>query len=171
MQIFRISPDHDISARFLDNRRLSKQVLELYQIIRVNLSLIGVLDTNTRYQHHPIVKHVYNSGAPYITDTVRLLHACDSEHQRRGGKRSAQFRVELDALKALVLNHAADDIWSHEPLPPFYAYGDARIYGDAAYGRYRELLCDKWRKDQIAPRCSEGMMHKKILQQDRWVCW
>ena len=36
MQIFRISSGHDESARFPDNRRLSKQVPGLYQIIRVN---------------------------------------------------------------------------------------------------------------------------------------
>ena len=154
MQIFRVSPDHGTSARYLDNRRLSKQVLELYQIIRVNLSLIGVLDTNTQYQHHPIVKHVYNSGMPYITDTARLIRACDREHRRRGGRRSAQFRAELDALETLIETRAPENIWNHDPLPPFYAYGDARIYGEAAYGHYRELLCEKWEKDKVAPRCS-----------------
>ena|SRR5699024_7603187 len=153
MQIFRISPDHDESARFLDNRRLSKQVLELYQIIRVNLSLIGVLDTNTQYQHHPIVKHVYNSGMPYITDTARLIHACDREHRRRGGRRSAAFREDLDALKELIESHARQGIWSHDPLPPFYAYGDARVYGEEAYAGYRRLLFEKWQNDRIAPRC------------------
>lgn len=153
MQIFRVSPDHDESARFLDNRRLSKQVLELYQIIRVNLSLIGVLDTNTRYRHHPIVKHVYNEGFPYITGTAALLFACDREHQRRGGKRSAAFREDLDALKELIESRSGEDIWSHDPLPPFYAYGDARIYGQEAYVSYRRLLFEKWQKDRIAPRC------------------
>ncbi|WP_411843735.1 pyrimidine dimer DNA glycosylase/endonuclease V [Salinicoccus sp. HZC-1] len=153
MQIFRISPDHEESARFLDNRRLSKQVLELYQIIRVNLSLIGVLDTNTRYRHHPIVRHVYNDGHPYITDTAALLFACDREHQRRGGKRSAEFRNDLDILKKLVETHRTDDIWSDEALPPLYVFGDARIYGDEAYAYYQRLLYEKWQADKIAPRC------------------
>lgn len=157
MQIFRVSPDHTTSARYLDNRRLSKQVLELYQILRVNLSLVGVLDTNTRYQHHPIVKHVYNGGNPYITDTYRLLEACDLEHQRRGGKRSPAFREDLESLKRLIESHLDDDLWRHDPLPPLYVFGDDRVYGDAAYDLYVTLLYDKWTADTIAPRCGTGL--------------
>ncbi len=160
MQVFRVSPDHDISARYLDNRRLSKQVLELYQILRVTLSLIGVLDTNTRYRHHPIVKHIYNDGRPYITDTYRLLDACDKEHQRRGGKRSPAFREDLDGLKRLIEHHAGDGLWHDGPLPPYYVYGDVRIEGDAAYLAYIELLNAKWLADTIAPRC--GVNRKNI---------
>ncbi|WP_342388755.1 pyrimidine dimer DNA glycosylase/endonuclease V [Salinicoccus bachuensis] len=153
MQIFRVSPDHQTSAQYLDNRRLSKQVLELYQILRINLSLVGMLDTNTRYQHHPIVKHVYNEGNPYITDTFWLLEACDMEHQRRGGKRSPAFREDLESLKQLIESRLDADLWSHEPLPPLYVFGEDRIYGNAAYDLYVELLHDKWMNDTIPPRC------------------
>ncbi|WP_338147615.1 pyrimidine dimer DNA glycosylase/endonuclease V [Macrococcus armenti] len=68
----------------MDNRRLSKQVLELYQIIRVCLAEMNVIEGNTRYLHHPIVKHVYNEGHPYIIDAYKMLEAMDKEHQRRG---------------------------------------------------------------------------------------
>lgn len=84
MQIFRVSENHEISARYLDNRRLSKQVLELYQIIRVCLSALNIIDGNIRYLHHPIVKHVYNEGHPYILDCFAMLKVMDDEHTRRG---------------------------------------------------------------------------------------
>ncbi|MFC3420048.1 pyrimidine dimer DNA glycosylase/endonuclease V [Salinicoccus hispanicus] len=153
MQVFRVSPSHEVSARYLDNRRLSKQVLELYQILRVNLSLLELLDTNTRYRHHPIVNHIYNNGYPYITDTFRFLMACDEEHQRRGGKRSPQFREDLEALKQLIADHSHVGLWSDDPLPPFYVFGEDKIYGNAAYDLYVQLLNDKWKNDTIAPRC------------------
>lgn len=153
MQIFRINPSHEKSAAYLDNRRLSKQVLELYQILRVSLSMIGLLETNTRYRHHPIVKHVYNDGHPFITDTFRFLVACDTEHQRRGGKRSAGFREDLHALKSLVEAHEGECLWSDAPLPPFYVYREAKVYGEAAYSLYVRLLHEKWQNDKIPPRC------------------
>lgn len=153
MQIFRINPSHEKSAAYLDNRRLSKQVLELYQILRVNLSMIGLLETNTRYLHHPIVKHVYNDGHPFITHTFKLLIACDREHQRRGGKRSPGFRKDLDELASLIEAHEGDCLWNEDPLPPFYVYGDAKIYGEEAYSLYASLLHEKWQNDKIPPRC------------------
>ena len=79
MQIFRVHPEHEISARYLDNRRLSKQVLELYQIIRVCLAEMKLIEGNTRYLHHPIVKHVYHEGQPYIMDTFKMLEASFSQ--------------------------------------------------------------------------------------------
>lgn len=91
MQIFRVSPNHEVSAKYLDNRRLSKQILELYQIIRVCLAHMELIEGNTKYIHHPIVQHVYNDGNPYIIDTFQLLKEMNKEHIRRGGKRSESF--------------------------------------------------------------------------------
>lgn len=152
MQIFRIHPDHEISARYLDNRRLSKQVLELYQIIRVCLAEMNVIEGNTRYLHHPIVKHVYNEGHPYIIDTYKMLEAMDKEHQRRGGKRSQNFKEDLKALKDIILQHKAK--FNSLPLPPLYVYGDDKLYGNKVYEAYKQLLQLKWKNDTIAPRCS-----------------
>lgn len=152
MQIFRVSPDHEISARYMDNRRLSKQVLELYQIIRVCLAALDIIDSNTRYLHHPIVKHVYNDGYPYVIDTFNMLVAMDIEHRRRGGKRSPQFKEDIIKLEAIILEHKAK--FSHDPLPGIYVYGEDKFFGDATFDMYVQLLHDKWANDTIAPRCS-----------------
>lgn len=150
MQLFRVSPDHEVSARFLDNRRLSKQVLELYQIIRVCLAEMGVIEGNTRYLSHPIVKHVYNDGQPYLLDMMRFLTVMDREHLRRGGQRSDAFKEDLAELRHIVLG--LNDI-NTQPLPPYFVYGKEKIEGETAYERYRMLLYDKWKQDKIAPRC------------------
>lgn len=152
MQIFRVHENHKISAQFLDNRRLSKQVLEMYQIIRVCLAELKIIETNTQYLSHPIVKSIYNDGYPYILDAYALLKVLDEEHRQRGGKRSNEFRKDLDRLGEIVEAHKSK--FSPDGIPPFFVYGDEKLYGEAVYRRYEELLFDKWRADKISPRCN-----------------
>lgn len=154
MQIFRVSPDHNVSAQFLDNRRLSKQVLELYQIIRVCLGELELVEANTRYLKHPVVKAVYNGGKPFLFDTLALLEAMDAEHLRRGGRRSEEFRENLKKLSLLIKDKSNKDIFSTEKLPPFYVYGTERYYTDTAYKKYEDLLFQKWSADKIPARCN-----------------
>lgn len=154
MQIFRVSPDHGVSARFLDNRRLSKQVLELYQIIRVCLGEMGLVEVNTRYLSHPVVKAVYNGGSPYMPDTLAMLEAMDREHLRRGGKRSPEFRENLQDLARLIREETHKGMFSEEKLPPFYVYGTERCFTEEAYEKYEVLLYSKWAADKIPPRCN-----------------
>lgn len=151
MQIFRISEDHEVSARFLDNRRLSKQVLELYQIIRVCLAEMKIIEGNTRYLHHPIVKHIYNNGFPYLIDCFEMLRIMDNEHQQRGGNRSVTFKDDLSKLAVII--HENERLFNKEKIPPLYVYGTDKIYGDQAYEAYYKLLFEKWHNDKIAPRC------------------
>lgn len=151
MQIFRVSESHIESAKYLDNRRLSKQVLELYQIIRVCLSELNIIDGNTRYLSHPIVKHVFNDGDPYVIDCFDMLSIMNEEHIRRGGKRSVAFKEDIQSLRQVI--EANQHLFNGNPLPPFYVYGDEKIYGEVAYDCYKVLLNEKWRNDKIAPRC------------------
>jgi hypothetical protein len=159
MQIFRPFESHEQSAMYLDNRRLSKQVLELYQIIRVCLAEMNIIEGNTRYLSHPIVKHIYHEGHPFLPDALHFLHACDVEHQRRGGNRNEAFRNDLLRLTELIEHHyhSFDD----KRIPPFYVYGDVKVYGEDVYGLYRELLHQKWLDDQIAPRCGVSLTAKR----------
>lgn len=154
MQIFRVSEDHHVSAQFLDNRRLSKQVLELYQIIRVCLGALGLVEVNTRYLHHPVVKAVYNEGRPFLMDTLAMLEAMDAEHLRRGGRRSEEFRENLKELSLMIKNQSSAGIFSEAKLPPFYIYGTERCYTNEAYKKYEELLFQKWSEDKIPARCN-----------------
>lgn len=157
MQIFRVSSNHKTSAQFLDNRRLSKQVLELYQIIRVCLGAMELIEADTSYLRHPIVKNVYHDGKPYLYDAAALLKAMDEEHQRRGGQRSPKFRNDLEAVYTIVYDKNHESLFSTAPLPPFYVFGEERCTTDAAYDKYETLLFKKWQNDKIPPRCSLGI--------------
>ncbi|ANZ33939.1 pyrimidine dimer DNA glycosylase/endonuclease V [Staphylococcus carnosus] len=160
MQIFRVSPDPKVSAEFLDNHRLSKQVLELYQIIRVCLGELDVIKTGPGYRHHPVVEAVYNNGKPYLWGAWILLAAMNEEHMRRGGKRSEVFKKELEGLYDVVKKTDQTLSLSHEDLPPFYIEGEKRIYGGEAYQMYVKLLFDKWQHDKIPPRCHINLNNK-----------
>lgn len=151
MQIFRVDENHIVSARFLDNRRLSKQVLELYQIIRVCLAELNIIEGNTRYLNHPIVKHLFNDGDCYIIDCFEMLQVMDKEHTFRGGKRSDAFKADLKRLSEIINTH--EQQFNHNKLPPFFVYGTEKIYGTDAYKAYEALLYEKWLNDKIAPRC------------------
>lgn len=159
MQIFRVHQNHKISAQFLDNRRLSKQVLEMYQIIRVCLGAMNIIETNTRYLSHPIVKSIYNDGFPYVIDAHDFLKVLDEEHQRRGGNRSIEFREDLDALSEIIEKHKSQ--FNFGPIPAFFVYGDEKLYGDQVYQRYEQLLFNKWQDDKIPPRCNILQKSKK----------
>lgn len=152
MQIFRVHENHKISAQFLDNRRLSKQVLEMYQIIRVCLGEMKIIETNTRYLSHPIVKSIYNEGHPYLIDAYKFLTILDEEHQRRGGKRSIEFKKNLEMLGETVKEHKSQ--FKSDKIPPFFVYGDEKLEGEAVYEHYKKLLFAKWQKDKIPPRCN-----------------
>ncbi|EKU50153.1 hypothetical protein CD133_03405 [Staphylococcus massiliensis CCUG 55927] len=148
-----------ISARYLDNRRLSKQVLELYQIIRTCLKALDLIEGKKGYLNHPIVQHVYHDGKPYIIDTFEMLKAMNIEHMRRGGMRSDAFKQDLSELERLIVHYDKENYFSREPLPPFYCYQDDRVYGEAVYEKYITLLHEKWCNDKISPRCNI----KKVL--------
>ena len=160
MQIFRVSPNPKVSAEFLDNRRLSKQVLELYQIIRVCLGELGTIQTGSGYRNHPVVKAVYNDGKPYLWGALEIMDAMNHEHLRRGGKQSEHFKNELADLHRIVEEAAKKHQIPYVKLPPFYVEGKVRIEGDEAYERYRNLLYKKWRNDKIPPRCNINLKNK-----------
>lgn len=162
IQIFRVHQNHDISARFLDNKRLSKQVLELYQIIRVCLAEMGIISANTRYLSHPIVKHIYNNGHPYLLDAFELLKSYDQEHKRRGGVRSINFKEKLIDLERIIYSNK--HLFSERRLPAFYVYQDKKVYGKMAYTHYESLLFLKWSNDKVPPRCNINLDKGEILK-------
>lgn len=160
MQIFRVSKDHEVSARFLDNRRLSKQVLELYQIIRVCLAEMEIIEGNTRYLSHPIVKLIYNNGHPYLLDCYMMLEVMDKEQRRRGGKRSETFKADIAQLSTIIQDNK--HLFNSEEIPPFYVYSTDKIHGKYAFEAYQKLLYEKWKHDKIAPRCRINLSEKEI---------
>lgn len=73
MQTFLPYPDFTRSAQCLDNKRLGKQRVEAYQILRC-------LQTPNRWQHHPAVK----MWKGYEDALKTYMNACISEWKHRG---------------------------------------------------------------------------------------
>lgn len=84
MQTFLPYPDFQLSAQSLDNRRLNKQIVEAFQIIKVHLKLSGHLPhTGTiGWRNHPAVKM-------WVGHTLSLYHYlqdCENVWLARGFK-------------------------------------------------------------------------------------
>lgn len=100
MQTFLPYPDFRRSAQALDNRRLGKQRVEAYQIIRV---LTGL---TSGWRHHPAVR----MWAGHVAALGEYLSACIEEWTRRGFRNS-------------ILVSAAPD-----PFVPPYWLGDPAFH-------------------------------------------
>lgn len=82
MNIFLPYPDNiDKSIRSLDDRRLTKQILECQTIIDVANGQKG-------YSNHPIVKH-YSSSVKQLKFVRYYAHRCCKEFEYRFGKKHA----------------------------------------------------------------------------------
>jgi hypothetical protein len=84
VQTFLPYPDFQESARCLDNRRLGKQRVEGFQIMRV---LIGL---STGWQNHPAVR----MWRGYVGSLANYTVVCCDEWIRRGYRDSIRFQVE-----------------------------------------------------------------------------
>ncbi|WCN36558.1 pyrimidine dimer DNA glycosylase/endonuclease V [Aneurinibacillus uraniidurans] len=158
MQIFRPFKCYDQSARFLCDSRLNKQVLECYQVAKSILVHMTIMEGRGGYFRHPITQHVYNNGRPYLPSLYQFMEACNREWLRRGKNRGSEFAAKIENLRLIVIKH--HDQFSWEYLPPFYCYGDDRVYHEEqVYQLYRKLLKQKWGTDKIIPKCSIILKH------------
>jgi len=95
MQTFLPYPSFDKSAKVLDYRRLGKQRLEAYQILR---TITGQSDG---WKNHPIVK----MWAGYPSALKAYLNACIKEWKKRGYKNTMKtYRVSKHKLPPFIGN-------------------------------------------------------------------
>ncbi len=108
MQTFLPYMDFDASARTLDRKRLVKQAVEGYQILR---ALAGITQG---WRNHPATK-MWSGHEGWL---VMYLHAILNEMERRGY--STATRAQIDNLA----NQAFPD-WESDTPPPWLL--DARV--------------------------------------------
>ena len=159
MQIFLPVPEDLVAnARFLDDRRLNKQVLEAYQISRAVLQKCAHPNypegTVKGWINHPATLFIFNAGKPKFTWMKQYILTLDAEWQRRGFQRGDGM---AERLRLLFEEFQDVPTQSDEGYLSFIGAEAVTCKSAAEASRlYQELLYDKWSRDTFAPRCKTG---------------
>ncbi len=138
------------TARFLDDSRLNKQVVEAYQIGQIAIKRMREPEAKIGWRNHPSALLVYNEGRPKLPWLQTYIEALDEEWRFRGFRRSEEFLAKLDALfsEAKSVRHL-----SQEPVCCFVGngtvtHGDATLIGKL----YQAYLLKKYIEQSRPPR-------------------
>jgi hypothetical protein len=105
MQTFLPSKNFDVAANMLDSKRLNKQILECYQILKV----LSNKDPKAAWRNHPAVKMWRGHEHALFTYTLAMVN----EANKRGIKTDKNME-NLISLRVLFLSE-----WGHG-LPSWY---------------------------------------------------
>ena len=105
MQTFLPSKDFDITASMLDSKRLNKQILEAYQILKV----LSSNDPNAGWRNHPAVKMWRGYEHGLFTYALAMVNEAN--------KRGIKTDRNMENLMALRIVHLPK--WGHG-LPKWY---------------------------------------------------
>ncbi len=143
--------DLSATARFLDDGRLNKQVVEAYQVGRVVLRRMLEPDAKIGWKNHPSSLLIYNEGRPKFPWLQTYIETLDEEWRFRGFNRSADFTSKIEAL--FVEADGLRELHSDEPVCAFLGNGEL-VQGDSALiGKlYREYLNNKFESQVRPPR-------------------
>lgn len=152
MQIFRPYKNHKQSAKYLDDKRLNKQVVECFQLIQTCLVKLKLIEGKMAHKHHPITKVIYNNGKPYLPDLLNYMIACDKEWIDRGRNRKDEFKHKINSMINIIDSNK--DLFCGDNIPEYYCFGGTIKYGSEIYDSYKGLLGNKWENDKIVVKCS-----------------
>ncbi len=152
MNLFLPYPDDlAATARFLDDGRLNKQVVEAYQIGQIAVKRMLDPEVKMGWRNHPSALLVYNEGHPKLPWLQTYIETLDKEWRRRGFRRSEEFQIKLEIL--FTEARAFGRKLSFEPVCSFLGdgtliHGDARSVGEL----YRAYLMRKFENQSRPPR-------------------
>lgn len=141
MNIFVICNDPRRNAKFLDNKRLVKMVLETTQLLSNALwSHFGSGPYKTTHVNHPCSIWVSESGGNYWW-TVKLLKEMCSEYTRRYNKTHKCESLLSIFESAQIIN---------ETMTPFKNCTDFKHM--PTFAAYRQAMRTKWKNDKLPPK-------------------
>jgi len=144
MQTFLPSGDSLFAAQALDNKRLNKQILEAYQILKV-------LSTNGKaWRNHPAVlmwegheNALYNYAMDMVKEAsfrnikvinnLGNLQALKQEYKRNWGHTKPSWMLDKEKLSRIVATHRAN---LYRKDPEYYAE-----YAKAVDNKYNKPCC------------------------------
>lgn len=154
MNLLISDPDLKKSAQALDDARLIKQILECYQICKINEEFLSG-NTQIGYRNHPVV--VYYRDKPELV--VDFGAACCVEYLNRFKETHAYFaslcekRLYIKIKNAKRLNkNILDYINKDSDITPIYVEGSYSIVDSTVYDLFKNKLNEKWFHGKAVPR-------------------
>lgn len=138
--------DLKVSARNLDDRRLIKQILECYQIIKVN-ERVALGEDNVGYRNHPVIVF-YRDYPDYVID---FGLACCKEYTFRFGRIHA-YDNEFTKLAVARMNSHPNGIYNCYPEAPIYVEGKTQVSDITSYDLFMKKMLNKWHNDRLKPK-------------------
>lgn len=152
MQIYRPYRDHAETAKYLDNSRLNKQVVEAYQIAKSILIKVGLMDGKPGWWQHPITQNIWNNGKPCLFDLCQYMVHLDHEWRCvRKKNRSDAFLEKIGHVSFLVAENSV--AFSYDEMRPCFVGNGLLLFdSDDVFEHYRNYLAEKWRADKRPPK-------------------
>ena len=131
MNLLISDPNLNISAQYLDNKRLVKQILECRQILKI-YERLDQGEEKVAYMNHPIVKFYQNNKQLVIDFAI----ACCDEYTYRYDKIHT-YDKELRSICSKKFHIL-------KPDEIIYVEGDHRLSDNTTFAWMREKLIKKW---------------------------
>ena len=156
IQIFMPCKSYKDTAKYLDDLRLNKRVIECYQIAEMCLMKMRLIEIKSKsgklppHANHPITLMIYNNGKPYLPDILEYMGVLSYEWvYNRSKNRGKEFQSKIDKLSEIVYNNKESFDWN--AMPKYYCYGNVRgCFGNKIYDMYQKLLDFKWNQGSKA---------------------
>ena len=149
MNIFATSPCPVESARFLDDKRVNKMILESAQMlcttIRINYPDWNSIDKLYKVSHknHPCSLWVRSTRANYDWLFEHYISLINEYHSRSGGKDHKTDRTMTPYLRESYTGNSSQ----HEVFVNCSTYKNEEVHQ-----AYRMTLFDKWDSDSQPPK-------------------
>lgn len=157
MNIFATHGSPRKCAKFLDNKRLNKMILETAQILCTAMQLNGVEDDRLykpTHRYHPCVKWAANNSDNMIW-LIKLFKAYCKEYTKRFNKTHATA-TKLWGIFATILCASGPDFSDGRDEFPNCARNKEKgidfTHIKDVHRAYRLYLRERWKSDKIKPK-------------------
>ena len=154
MNIFAVCDDTETCARYLDDKRLVKMVLETAQILCTSLHINGYSDDNLyrkTHAHHPVVQWCASNRFNYYW-TVRYFNDLCLEYTRRYSKHhKCQLKFGRGRYFTYRAVHIPDSAYGN--MTPFCNCTKDYKHIPDTFLAYKLQLQDKWYADKRPATC------------------
>lgn len=142
MNIFAVSSSPSECAKYLDNKRVNKMILETAQMLCTNLNMLGITTPyKSTHINHPCTVWVRSTSSNYYWTTIYFFQLLLEYRNRTNKVHACSALINIVAEKEHLF-----------PLGPRTPFVNCTPYPSTeVHLAYKMLLSDKWSTDKRTP--------------------